>query len=367
MPHEIDVPKLQEWLAQQKPVTVLDIRSPADREQWWIPGSIHADVYESLKAGDAGGLDNLVLPQQQPVVTVCGSGRMSLEAAEALEARGLSALSLQGGMKAWSLAWNTASRLLEGVEIIQVRRAGKGCLSYLVLSGGEAAVIDASLDPAVYLSLAQAGGASIRYVLDTHIHADHLSRARRLAEASSGAQLVLPQQDRVRFSHTPVVDGDKLPLGGTSIEVLSTPGHTGESVSYLVPNVAVFSGDTLFLNGVGRPDLHADGREAATRARMLFGSVSRLTALDAQLLLFPGHTSEPVPFDQEMLTASVGVVAGRLKDWLASEDEFVNRLLARLPPSPPNYALISQLNESGEWPDSDPTDLEAGANRCAIS
>lgn len=228
-------------------------------------------------------------------------------------------------------------------------------------------MIDASLDPDVYLSLAQTGGARVRYVLDTHIHADHLSRARRLAECASGAQLVLPKQERVRFRHTPVVDGDKLALGATSIEVLSTPGHTGESVSYLVPNMAVFSGDTLFLNGVGRPDLHADGREAATRARMLFGSVSRLTALDAQLLLFPGHASEPVPFDQEMLTASLGVVAGRLKDWLASEDEFVNRLLTRIPPSPPNYALISQINESGEWPDSDPTDLEAGANRCAIS
>ena len=367
MPREIDVAKLQEWLAQQRPVTVLDIRAPVDREQWWIPGSIHADVYESLKAGDASGLDTLALPRQQPVVTVCGSGRMSLKAAEALEARGLSARSLQGGMKAWSLARNTASRLFEGGEIIQVRRTGKGCLSYLVLSGGEAAVIDASLDPEVYLSLAQAGGARIRYVLDTHIHADHLSRARRLADSVSGAQLLLPKQDRVRYSHTPVSDGDKLQLGGTSIEVLSTPGHTGESVSYLIPNVGVFSGDTLFLNGVGRPDLHADGREAATRARMLFGSVSRLTALDTHLLLFPGHTSEPVPFDQEMLTASVGVVAGRLKDWLASEDEFVNRLLARLPPSPPNYALISQLNESGEWPDSDPTDLEAGANRCAIS
>jgi len=367
MPREIDVSTLQEWLAQRKPVTVLDIRSPEDREQWWIPGSIHADAYESLKAGDAGGLYTLTLPQHQPVVTICGSGRMSLKAAEALEARGFSALSLQGGMKAWSLAWNTAARLFGAVEIIQVRRVGKGCLSYLVLSGGEAAVIDASLDPDVYLSLAQAGGASIRYVLDTHIHADHLSRARRLVESASGAELILPKQNRAHFLYTPVTDGDILPMRGTSIEVLSTPGHTGESVSYLVPNVGVFAGDTLFLNGVGRPDLHADGGEAATRAHMLSGSIIKLTALDAQLLLFPGHTSEPVPFNGELLTASLGIVASRLKGWLKSEGEFVNRLLARIPPSPPNYALISQLNESGEWPDSDPTDLEAGANRCAIS
>jgi glyoxylase-like metal-dependent hydrolase (beta-lactamase superfamily II) len=269
-------------------------------------------------------------------------------------------------MKAWSLAWNTASRSFGPVEITQVRRTGKGCLSYLVCSGGEAAVIDPSVEPEVYLSLARERAAQIRTILETHVHADHLSRARLLAERS-GAELVLPRQHRVRYPHRAVIEGDVLPVGATSIEILSTPGHTDESTTYVVREAGIFTGDTLFLAGVGRPDLHAAGPESEVRSRMLFKSLKRLTGLDARLLVFPGHTSEPVSFDGELLAAPLGQVASALDDWLHTEEAFVNRILARIPPTPPNYLVISQANESGAWPASDPTDLEAGANRCAVN
>jgi glyoxylase-like metal-dependent hydrolase (beta-lactamase superfamily II)/rhodanese-related sulfurtransferase len=364
---EIDARTLQEWLAQKKPVTVLDIRQAHDRQQWWIPESIHVDAYESLKAGDPEPLENLSLAKDRPVVTVCGSGRVSLKAAGILtEKRGLPAFSLRGGMKAWSSAWNTATQSFGPVEITQVRRTGKGCLSYLIRSGAEAAVIDPSVDPEVYLSLAEENESRLRYVLDTHVHADHLSRARILAERS-GAELVLPSQNRVRFPHKSVTEGDTLSLGTASIAVLFTPGHTGESSTYLIREVGMFTGDTLFLAGVGRPDLHAGGEEVEQRARSLFASLKRLTSVDARLLVFPGHTSEPVPFDRAMLAASVGEISMRLADWLSSEQGFVHRILKRIPETPPNYLEISRMNETGEWPESDPMDLEAGANRCAVT
>jgi glyoxylase-like metal-dependent hydrolase (beta-lactamase superfamily II) len=108
----------------------------------------------------------------------------------------------------------------------------------------------------------------------------------------NGAELVLPRQNRVR-PHNPVNEGDTLSLGAVSIAVLSTPGHTDESSTYLIPDIGIFTGDTLFLAGIGRPDLHAGGEEVETRARRLFASLKRLTSLDARLLVFPGHTSEP--------------------------------------------------------------------------
>jgi rhodanese-related sulfurtransferase len=174
MTQEIDVQTLQNWLAQKKPVTILDIRRQLeDREQWWIPGSQHVDAYRSLKEGSAGALLNASFPANQPVVTVCGSGRVSRTAAEALASqRGIPAFSLTGGMKAWSLAWNTASQSVSPVEVTQVRRTGKGCLSYLIRSQSDAAVIDPSVEPEVYLPLAGNYGASIR----SHPRGSSLSR-----------------------------------------------------------------------------------------------------------------------------------------------------------------------------------------------
>jgi len=250
-------------------------------------------------------------------------------------------------------------------RVIQVRRTGKGCLSYIVSSAGEAAVIDPSVSPDVYVELASRHGWSIRYVLETHVHADHLSRARELVR-QTGATLVLPTQQRVRFAFRALTDGERIPLGGATLTAISTPGHTNESTSYLLNETAVFSGDTLFTNGVGRPDLHADPDAARQRARALFASLTRLRALRPHTVVLPAHASEPIAFDRRAVQAQMGDVETWLSDWLASEDAFVERVTSKLPPTPPNFARIVDLNEAGEFPTGDPTDLEAGANRCAV-
>ena len=137
---------------------------------------------------------DLVLPADRPVVTVCNAGKVSQIAADVLANRGFDAQSLAGGMKAWSLAWNVADVPLadSSVSVIQVRRTGKGCLSYIVASDGEAAV-DRPVGHARRLSRHRATSSAgpIRYVLETHVHADHLSRARELAQ-QAGAVLLLP-------------------------------------------------------------------------------------------------------------------------------------------------------------------------------
>jgi glyoxylase-like metal-dependent hydrolase (beta-lactamase superfamily II) len=270
-------------------------------------------------------------------------------------------------MKAWSLAWNVAEVLLSdpSVRVIQVRRTGKGCLSYIVGSAGEAAVIDPSVSPDVYLQIARRHGWSIRYVLETHVHADHLSRARELVR-QTGAVLLLPPQQRVRFTFTAMADGERLPLGRASLTAMHTPGHTDESTSYVLNETAVFTGDTLFTNGVGRPDLHADSEAARQRARALFASLTRLRALRPHTVILPAHASEPIAFDGQAVAAEMGKIATWLSGWLASEAAFVERVTSQLPPTPLNFVRIVDLNESGEFPTSDPTDLEAGANRCAV-
>jgi glyoxylase-like metal-dependent hydrolase (beta-lactamase superfamily II)/rhodanese-related sulfurtransferase len=364
----IAVDTLRAWLEEQQPVTILDVRPRQDSAEWFIPGSIQVDAYDALKAHDPAALSGVELPVGQPVVTVCGVGRTSQIAAEQLLARGVRALSLEGGMQAWSLAWNTAEIPLDdrSARVIQVRRTGKGCLSYLIGAGEEAFVIDASLDPDLYLDLARSHGWQITSVFDTHVHADHLSRSRQLAERS-GAMMYLPDQRRVSFPFTAMRDGDTLATEHLMLTALHTPGHTLESTCYLLNNALLFTGDTLFPTSIGRPDLHTDEQEARARSSLLYHSLHKLLALPSETLVLPGHASQPVPFDGTPVGARLAEIDEQVGLLRATQSVFVETLLQRLPPTPPNYERITRLNEAGLFPDHDVTELEAGANRCAIS
>ncbi len=124
----IDATTLRDMLETGERVTVVDVRKGEDYGEWSIPGSVHYDAYDALNAGDGLAMEGLELPDGAPVVTVCGRGRSSSVAAAQLRRKGYEAFSLEGGMHAWSLAWNTAEVPLPGarVEIIQMRRTGKG-------------------------------------------------------------------------------------------------------------------------------------------------------------------------------------------------------------------------------------------------
>jgi glyoxylase-like metal-dependent hydrolase (beta-lactamase superfamily II) len=128
---------------------------------------------------------------------------------------------------------------------------------------------------------------------------------------------------------------------------------------------AIFTGDTLFLSAVGRPDLEASPERAREKARALHGSLARVLGLPPETLVLPGHTSEPVPFDGEPIAAPLSAV--RQATPLLGEDEaaFAERLASRVSPTPENYERIVGLNRAGELPEGDPAELEAGANRCA--
>jgi len=360
--------KVREWLDEGRPVTILDVRPATQRAEWAIPGSLHVDAYKKLRDRDPHALAGVNLPSDKPVVTVCALGRTSVIAAEYLRARGHDASSMEGGMKAWSLAWNTAEVPLPGssARVVQVRRTGKGCLSYLIGADGEAAVIDPSVAPDIYLDLAEKHGWKITRVVDTHVHADHLSRARELARRAD-AKLHLLEQKRVSYTFDALHEGDTIPVGKSQLKVLHTPGHTPESISLLLDGKALFTGDTVFPTAVGRPDLHASVEEARAKAGKLHSSLRRIFDLPDETLVLACHANDPVAFDRQPITAPIREVRAKLGAMLASETEFVEGILKRLPPTPPNFLRVIEMNEAGTLPDGDPTDLEAGANRCAIA
>ena len=360
---------LRQWMVDGAPVTVLDVRPLVDRSEWVIPGSIHVDAYDALWARDPHALDAAELPRDGTVVTVCAAGRTSLLASTLLRSRGISACSLEGGMRAWSGAWNLAevTVAVQGLRVIQVRRTGKGCLSYVVGAGAEATVIDASVRPEVYLRIAAANGWAITTLVETHVHADHLSRAHALHRATS-ARLILPAQHRVSFPHTAVTDGESWETGAAAARMtaLHTPGHTGESMCVLLGERWLFTGDTLFLDGVGRPDLEGGAGEAEARAHDLYRSLARIRSLSSGTAVLPAHVSAAIPFNRVPCASTLGEVEKRTPILAAGEAVFVRAILESLPPAPANFSRIAQLNERGEIPPpGEEADLEAGANRCA--
>lgn len=364
---EIDTPTLQAWLENGQNVEVIDIRPRTDYEAWHIPGSLNVDAYRAIYAHSPGPLAHYRPQDGRQVVAVCYVGQTSKIAAQYLGSRGIETLSLAGGMQAWSLSWNTAEVPLaqSSATVVQARRTGKGCLSYLAASEGAAVVIDPSVEPQVYLDLAAQRGCSIVKVLDTHIHADHLSRSRALAELA-GAAHYLPKQDRARFEYQALEPGQVINFGGSRLEAIHTPGHTFESMSFILDEEALFSGDTLFLDSVGRPDLKADREESEARARALHRTLQNLASMHPDLTILPCHTSQPVPFDQVPLASPLETVLGKVPALRYDEEEFVGWILERIPANPPNYEKIVQLNEEGVLPALDPTLLEAGANMCAV-
>lgn len=364
----ISVEALQERLNKNQPVFILDVRPEEQREEWHIPESVHRDAYAPLNNGDNSVLDDIQIPENTPVVTVCAAGRTSQIASEVLRNKGIEAYSLEGGMKAWNYAWNTASVTLpdSGIHITQVRRVAKGCLSYVIGSGNEAIVIDAALDPEVYLTIARQHGWHIRYVMDTHIHADYLSRTRELS-SESGAKHLFIKHANVDYPFTPVKDGEKITFGNAAIEILHTPGHTPESTCYLIGGEALLTGDTLFTDGVGRPDLKADHAEAAQKASRLFDSLQRILKLSEDVIILSAHTSGAVSFDGKMIQAALSEISEKVNLLHLPREEFVETTLKRIPPAPPNYLTIAALNRKGDFEGYQPAELEAGANRCAVS
>jgi glyoxylase-like metal-dependent hydrolase (beta-lactamase superfamily II) len=225
-------------------------------------------------------------------------------------------------------------------------------------------VIDAALEPEVYLWLAEGRGWRITRVLDTHVHADHLSRSRKLAELV-GATLHMPEGAPVSYPFSDLADGEVLEVGSAKLEAVRTPGHTPESTSYLLDRRALFTGDTVFLSAVGRPDLDATPEVARQRARELYRSLRRLLALDPETLVLPGHTAEPVAFDGEPICARLSEVRGSVRILKEDEDAFVEEIAGHRTPTPSNFERVVVLNRAGLSPEGDPTELEAGANHCA--
>ena len=363
----IQIEDLKNLLENHIPVKIIDVRSKENFDQWHIPGSISFPVSKTLNEFNNRNdiISELVFKDDLPVIVVCQEGIMSKETMKGFrDLLDIEAYSLAGGIKHWTRVWNTAEMQSDDTKIIQVRRVGKGCLSYLIINNGEAAVIDAAVEPQTFIDLAQTHQAQIKYVLDTHIHADHFSRSKQLSE-QTGSKLLLPAQNLVQYKFTPVKDGNQITIGKAVLKAIHTPGHTDESLSYLLNNQILFSGDLLFLNGVGRPDLKSSDEIARQKTIKLYRSLQKVLNLPEDILVLPGHFHQPVQFDGKLIGKTLKKLKAELDLLNLDELAFIDEILTNMPDTPPNFEQIVNLNITGEAVAYNLVDLEAGENRCS--
>jgi hydroxyacylglutathione hydrolase len=215
----------------------------------------------------------------------------------------------------------------------------------------QAVVIDPRRDVAVYTAAAAQHGMTITAAIETHVHADFVSGARELAEA--GAAVITGPESRVAYSHREVHDGERMAVGDVTLTFLHTPGHTLEHISVLAeaPGAPsrLFTGDLLFVGGVGRPDLA--GAELTRRlADSLFDSLQRIMQLDDQIEVHPGHGAG------SLCGAGIGKEPSstigrerRQNGMLHYRDRtaFVAAVLGDIPPTPPYFARMKRINADG--------------------
>ena len=367
-------------------VSILDVRDRDEYDAWHVdgPGVTAAQVpyVNFVQAEIKGTVADRAPALPEPIVVVCGEGKASAYVADLLATAGVDAANLAGGMEAWAALLLAAAVPADGPATVrQYQQPSSGCLSHLVVSDGEAAVVDplrAFADR--YVADAADLGASVSYAVDTHVHADHVSGVRAVAERTDAA-VVLPAGAADRgcaFDATLVGDGEALAVGAATLRALHAPGHTHEMTAFTVgeddPGAdaadVLLAGDSLFLRSVARPDLEAGVDGAPELAALLHRTLTeRFAELPDDVVVAPGHhDAATAAAESGAYAATLGDLRGSVDALSMDADAFVEHVLSAMPPRPNNYERIIATNLGRERVDDAAAfEMELGPNNCAAT
>ena len=361
----VDAATLRARMDDGEPLFVLDTRAPNEFEEWHLEGEsldvANVPYFDLLEGIDEETL--ALVPDDRPVVVLCAKG-------------GYDVSHLEGGMNAWAELYEAeeVSRYDGPGTLVQYRRPSSGCLSYLVHDGEVGAVVDplrAFADR--YVEDAEALGVDLRYAFDTHVHADHVSGARSLADHGVEPVVPAPAADRGIEdvdAFTTATDGDAFEVGDVTVEALHAPGHTTGMTAYRVGGAALMTGDGLFVESVARPDLEAGDDGAPEAAEALYASLqSVVLPHDDDVVVGGAHYSDAAePAADGTYTATIGELRADMDALSMDREDFVDLILADMPPRPANFETIIETNLGKASPDDEEAfQLELGPNNCAAS
>jgi len=400
---EIEPTELKKKIDNHENIFILDVRTPQEYEAWKLSYENHQNPklipVDRLFMNDPNLLKEI--PKDQEIVTLCAHGNRSMMAARLLNQLGYNVKSVRGGMAGWNKVYDVAEvpvPIEAPFRIWQIRRISKGCMGYIVSSKEDktAAAIDPSREIyEAFLSVASENDLKIIKVIDTHQHADHVSGVAKLTSAiarqgNAEAFACFSSLEEYNSENTEIrihylKDGDNIEISPRiSLGVIHTPGHTNGSMSFLLsstndtdankhteeksPVSYLFTGDTLFVDSVGRPDLR---EEAKKYAELLYQTYhQKIVNLPENTLVLPAHfnaTSIALKH-AEPISETIGSLKKKIKLLSMNEDEFVHQVTDTLPSRPMNYKTIIEINKRIlPFDDMQMPDLEAGPNSCAVS
>jgi len=400
---EIDPEELKKKIDNNEDIFLLDVRTPQEYEAWRISYENHNNPklipVDRLFMKDPTLLEEI--PKDKEIVTVCAHGNRSMIAAKILTQLGYRVKSVKGGMAGWNKVYDVAEIPVPKeapFKIWQIRRISKGCIGYIISSKQDktATVIDPSREIyESFLQTSQDNELQITQLIDTHQHADHVSGIIKLTktktpETNMGKTNIffssLEEYDSSKTELKNIIfvkDGDKLNVGDkVTLRAIHTPGHTNGSMSFIIdytPNdnninnkdpvhSYLFTGDTLFVDGVGRPDLRD---EAKKFAELLYDTYhQKILQLPDNTVVLPAHfngTSIALKHTVPILE-TLGTIKKRVKLLSMNKEEFIDYIADTVQPRPGNYKTIISINKKMlPYDEIEMADLEAGPNSCAIS
>src|SRR5262245_15572035 len=321
-------------------------------------------------------LTGLQLDANRPVAVICGHGNSSKQTTAFLRDRGYEAYSVIGGMAAWETVY-VARRLTPTPSlshVIQFDRIGKGALSYVLVSDGDAVLVDPGRHLARYEALFNELGATPAAVVDTHLHADYLSGARAAAARWKIPYFLHPDdaispydQRPGKLAFQPLTDGDAIVFGRATLRAVHVPGHTLGSIALIADEGVALTGDFLFVQSIGRPDLAG---QAEAWAKLLWQSLERVRrSWPGDFLILPAHYSGEGERRADRAVAARFDVVAATNTPVAIQDEatFLQWIADHTTTFPDAYRTIKEVNLGlTEVPDADAEILESGPNQCAI-
>lgn len=367
--------EFEQELQRRDDILILDVRNEEEYKNWRIEGKfpeqiLHIPYFVFLEEEEASLRK---IPPDKELVVVCAEGGASDYLAQMLNSRGFRAKNLEGGMIAWSELYKVKPILDKETSsflFLQIQRVGKGCLSYIIGCDGEALVVDPSRHIHHYLEIAQKEGLVITHVIDTHLQADHISGGISLSQTTE-AHYYFPPEDAKdsSFSYIPMTDQKEIIMGNGKLRIraIHSPGHTPGSTCLLVNEKFFLTGDTLFVESVGRPDL---GGRARKYAKDLYGTlVKKLFSLPEEIKICPAHYASRREMDQSRLVVkTLGELKGKnpmLKT--LTQNEFMEFILKDLQ-KPKNFREIREINLGKLQVDEEKArEMELGPNRCSIA